>query len=865
MTFGAYGILAPLGRGGMGEVYRARDSRLGRDVALKILREDAALDPERVRRFEGEARAASSLNHPNIVVVYEVGEATVPGETRPIRYLAMELSEGQPLNEILAGSRLPTKRFLEIASQLADGLARAHEGGIVHRDLKPSNVMVSGDDHVKILDFGLAKLRGVQDGGSSSAPTRDDTETSPGTVMGTVGYMSPEQVRGEPATTASDQFSLGCIFYEMLTGNRPFRAASSADVMSAILRDDPLPIAESNPGAPDPVCWIVERCLAKSPGQRYVSTRDLARDLQNLRGHALESKSRMGVEPSPPPRRRGWGAAVAAGLLVLGAAAAMLLTRAWKPRPEPDFRRLTFRRGIVYRSLFVPKSGTILYTGSWEAGPTRSYLASPDYPGNERALESEEQLPMGFTGDGSQVLVLLGPSRAAINAQGTLAWRPTLGGKPRPILQSAGWADWTEPGRLLAVARDSGPERLVEIRRPDGSLVRTVFRTSGGISYVRFSPTGDRVAFIHHPSRYDDGGEVRIVGTDGSGSKALTPRFERCVGLGWNARRGVIWFTGSRGAMYNSSLWTVTASGTLRHLQSFPDFFVLQDVSPTGDRCLAVSNSGGTEVVVRRPGAAVRDLTWLGSSMISDISPDGKNLLFTDAGATEKTQGIWMRPFEGGEAVRLGSGGFPRFSPDGRSIIAVTPLLSGSQQLILLSTETGATRQLTNSDAAFSMPSFASPRTILAMRSMEGTSEVWRMDTDGSNARSLGATGCDLPMADPAATSFVCRGANAPGTLYLYPMEGGTGRKILDLGSGPALIYMRWDAQGSEIYGVTDDRQLIAIDSRSGAEHWRKPLDLGEEYANDTLLAVALDGEASLQAYSFDRFSSGLYVATGFE
>ena len=321
LTFGAYRIVAQVGRGGMGEVYRARDTRLGRDVALKILREDGAADPERVRRFEDEARAASSLNHPNIVVIYEVGDAVIPGESQATRYLAMELLEGHALNEIVSGRQLPTRRFLEIAFQLADGVARAHESGIVHRDLKPSNVVVSDGDHVKILDFGLAKLRSVPDENSSSAPTRDETATAPGTVLGTAGYMSPEQIRGEAATAASDQFSLGCIFYEMLTGRRPFSGKSSADVLSAILRDDPSPIAESNPGVPDPICWIVDRCLAKSPGQRYVSTRDLARDLQNLRGHMLESKPRMPLEAlpaaaaavvaggrrgdAPPARRRG--------------------------------------------------------------------------------------------------------------------------------------------------------------------------------------------------------------------------------------------------------------------------------------------------------------------------------------------------------------------------------------------------------------------------------------------------------------------------------------------------------------------------------------------------------------------------------
>ena len=868
LTFGAYRILAPLGRGGMGEVYRARDTRLGRDVALKILREDAALDPERVRRFEGEARAASSLNHPNIVVVYEVGEATIPGETRPTRYLAMELSEGQPLNEILAGSRLPTKRFLELASQLADGLARAHEGGIVHRDLKPSNVMVSGDDHVKILDFGLAKLRGVQEDGSSSAPTRDDTETSPGTVMGTVGYMSPEQVRGEPATAASDQFSLGCIFYEMLTGYRPFRAASSADVMSAILRDDPPPISESNPGVPDPVCWIVERCLAKSPSRRYVSTRDLARDLQNLRDHVLESKPLVSIEAAPPRRRRWWGGAgIAAALLVLGAAAALLLTNFWRPRQEPDFRRLTFRRGVVWRALFVPNSQNILYTASWEGGPTRSYLTIPESAGGDRSLESEVQLPMAFSQDGSEVLVLQGRSRAAINTQGTLAWWPTLGGQSRQILQNAGWADWSGAAGLLAVVRDDGAERVLEIRQANGQLVRTVFHTVGAMSYVRFSPDGRAIAFIHHPSRYDSAGEIRFAETSGAVSRSVTPTFERCAGLAWNARTGEVWFTASRRNIYSSALWSVGRSGAVHRVHTFPDLFTLQDVSATGERCLVTSSASGRGLVIRRAGAAPRDLTWLGLSMVADLAPDGKSVLFWDGGATEKSYGTWIRPLSGGDAVRLGTatpGVLPGvFSPDGRSVIAMTPQLPGPAQLVAIPVGPGATHQLTSDAASYSGPSFAGPDTILFERAEGGTSGIWRMAKDGSQRRPLGATGCDLPTASPDGRFFLCRCGESKGALHVFPLEKGEGRKLVELPNGEMVIYARWNRSGSSIFAVTPDLHLFTIEAIGGKILGMESVELGETVAAGTLRAAALNDDASIQAYSFDRFSSGLYLADG--
>ncbi len=860
-TFGAYKILAPLGRGGMGEVYRARDTRLGRDIALKILREDGAADPERVRRFEDEARAASSLNHPNIVVIYEVGEATIPGESRPTRYLAMEVSEGQPLSEVLAGSRVPTRRFLELAFQLADGLARAHEGGIVHRDLKPSNVMVSRDDHVKILDFGLAKLRSVTEGGSS-LPAREDTETAPGTVMGTVGYMSPEQVRGEPATPASDQFSLGCIFYEMLTGNRPFRAKSSADVMSAILRDDPVALAEASPATPEPVCWIVERCLAKSPGHRYVSTRDLARDLQNLRGHALESKPRMSVEALPPARRRWRPAAVAAALLLLGAAAALLVTQSWKQRPEPDFRRLTFRRGVVWRALFVPNTNTILYTASWDGSSTKTYLTMTGSAGSDRMLESDVQLPMAFSRDGSEVLVLLGRSRAAINAQGTLAWRPLLGGQPRSILQNAGWADWSDAVGLLAVVRDAGAERVLELHRATGQLERSLFRTLGGISYVRFSRDGREVAFIHHPSRYDSAGEVRLADTRGSGSRSLTPTFQRCAGLDWDFKTGEVWFTASRANVYSSTLWRLSPRGSLHILLGLPDVFTLQGVS--GDqRALLISSASGRGMVVRRRGERPRDLTWLGMSLVADISPDGKSLLFEDGGPTEASHGSWLRPLDGGDALRLGPAVPGAFSPDGRSVVATTPQLQGAPQLVSMPVGPGPTRPLTSDAASHSGPSFAGPDTILFERALGGTSEIWRMARDGTQARSLGATGCDMPFASPSGHSFVCRCGEAKGSLYVFPLEKGEGRKLAELTDGEMVLFARWSGSGSEIFAVTSSLELLTIDAATGKIRSTEPVDLGETVAPSTVRSATLNEDASIQAYSFERFSSGLYLADG--
>ncbi|MFY9552690.1 MAG: protein kinase [Thermoanaerobaculia bacterium] len=312
---GPYEILAPLGSGGMGDVYRARDTRLGRVVAIKVLPEALSEDRERLARFETEARAASALNHPNIVTIYDVGS----GETGA--YLAMELVEGKTLRELLAGALAPAKVFA-IVAQVADGLAAAHEAGIVHRDLKPENVMVRGDGLVKILDFGLAKSVPVT--GAAAGATQAPTQTSltePGVVLGSVGYMSPEQAAGGTADLRSDQFSLGAILYEMVTGRRAFQRATAVETLSAILRENPPPIAASHPETPEPLRWVIERCLAKDPGERYASTRDLARDLSRLRERPAET----GVSPTARAPKRVAARVVAAAVVLAGILAAGLL------------------------------------------------------------------------------------------------------------------------------------------------------------------------------------------------------------------------------------------------------------------------------------------------------------------------------------------------------------------------------------------------------------------------------------------------------------------------------------------------------------------------------------------------------------
>jgi predicted Ser/Thr protein kinase len=344
----------------MGEVYRGRDDRLGRDVAIKVLPSAISEDADRRARFEQEARSASALNHPNIVTVYDIGSSD------SAYFIAMELVEGRTLREHVAAGPVPTRKLLTIAGQIADGLAKAHASGIVHRDLKPENVMVNKDGFVKILDFGLAKLVApIQDGGSHLPTTAPGTQ--PGIVLGTIGYMSPEQASGEPVDFRSDQFSFGSILYEMATGKRAFQKKTAVETLSAIIREDPEPISKSNPAAPAPLRWIVERCLAKEQEGRYASTRDLARDLKQTADHISEASGEAASVEKPRKGRRLWWATrlvMLAALLAVGVADLALRLRAGAPtaKAPATLKRVTFGAGLEDEPSFSPDGKFLAYT-----------------------------------------------------------------------------------------------------------------------------------------------------------------------------------------------------------------------------------------------------------------------------------------------------------------------------------------------------------------------------------------------------------------------------------------------------------------------------------------------------------------------
>ena len=447
---GHYEILDAIGAGGMGEVYRARDTKLLRDLALKVLPIDVATDVDRLIRFEREARSASALNHPNIVTIYEIGRFDT------MSYIAMELVAGRTLRDVIMDGPLPIRRFITIAAQIADGLARAHDAGIVHRDLKPENVMITRDGTAKILDFGLAKLVG------DHTELVTVSQTTPGLVQGTVGYMSPEQASGKAVDSRSDQFSLGAVLYEMATAKRPFSRNTNAETLAAVIRDEPEPLHSLVPDLPLALRWAIERCLAKDPDERYASTRDLSRDLAQLRDHVSGASQRVSIPiPARAGRFSGWTMVIpwlAAATFAAVAAVAWL-----RPESVPAARlvRLTepLPAGVTYaptevsRAFSISPDGTRLVIEAISNRRRHLYL---------RALDSDRVTELEGSIDATSHFWSPDGRYLAFFADGKLKKIPATGGQPQVLCDAT-----------FAVLGAWGPDGSILFSRfdPPGSIV----------------------------------------------------------------------------------------------------------------------------------------------------------------------------------------------------------------------------------------------------------------------------------------------------------------------------------------------------------------------------------------------------------
>jgi len=657
-----YEIVSPLGAGGMGEVYRARDTRLGRDVAIKVLPEEFATRPEMLTRFEREARAIAALSHPNILAIHDFGS------DRGTTYAVMELLDGDTLRDALAGGALPPRRAVAYAIQIAHGLAAAHDKGIVHRDLKPENIFVTADGRLKILDFGLARqdLPAVAPSSATLAATVN-SPTEPGTVLGTVGYMAPEQVRGAAVDWRADIFSFGAVLYEMVSGLRAFQRETAAETMTAILRED---LPEPDAPVPPAIDRIVRHCVEKKPEARFRSAHDLAFALEAVTGPSSTSTvAPPAAMAAPRPRGRSWIVPGLAAALAVALTAAGVMWYGRRPATDvgassdpPHFRQLTFEDSVIESARFAPDGRTVVYTSARAIGESRIRITRLESPGTT-ALSVPNAMLQSVSSD-AEMLVGLNPQRLGAIEATTLVRLPLLGGAPRPVLEQVTFADWSADG-AIAVAHVVGSQQRLEY--PIGTVL---YQTEGEIGHPRVSPAGDRVAFLDWPVKNDDRGTVVIV--DRKGERQVVSRaWEGVRGLAWSPSGAEVWYTAA-GTGSDYDIWAAGPGHPEHRLYSAPGGIVLQDVTRDGKALITRYDRTIRVEGVFDDGPEVKDLSWLGGSFAQDISRDGRRVLLSHFGqGSSPNYDVYVRGSRDAEASRIGEGQGQQFSPDGTAVLAV--------------------------------------------------------------------------------------------------------------------------------------------------------------------------------------------------
>ncbi|HEX5031268.1 MAG TPA: protein kinase [Candidatus Eisenbacteria bacterium] len=847
-TLGPYEILAPLGSGGMGDVYRARDPRLGRDVAVKVLPPAFASDPNRLARFEQEARAVAALNHPNIVAIYDVGKDP---EGRP--YLVTELIEGTTLRTRLSDEPLPLRQAVDFGLQIAHGLAAAHDRGIVHRDLKPENLFVTKDRRVKILDFGLAKVVGPR-GGIESTIAVGATES--GTVLGTVGYMAPEQVRGETADHRSDLFAFGSILYEMIAGRRAFQALTAAETMTAILRSDPPPMGA--PGQiPSSIERVVRHCLEKTPGERYQSAHDLAFQLEGALGPG------DGAEGAARAKPRGrWLAVTALLAAIVGGLLAVAPRWLSPPAKPPEFHRVTFRPGFAWSGRFAPDGRTIVYSAAWGEAPLETYSTRPESP-ESRALGLKNASILSISKSGEMAVLLDASYAGGWAYRGTLARVPLEGGAPREILDSVLWADWEPGGRDLAVVRESGGERRLEY--PIGKVL---YKAAGTIGEPRFSPKGDLIAFLDHPIFGDDRGSVSVVDRRGS-VRRLTSVWKSIQGIAWAPGGKEIWFTAADEGPIRA-LYAVTPGGRLRTVMNPPGSLSLQDISPSGGVLLAewrirygITGRSGAD-------AGERDLSWLDWSAVRDFSHDGTQILFSEGGeGGGPSYGVYLRPTDGSPAVRLGEGETLALSPDGQWVLSVPR--GDKPHPVLLPTGAGQARSLPAGPLhEYQNGTWLKDGRVLLEASEPGHgNRYYVQDVNGGmpqavTPENVAGFGFGAHTASPDGRKVIARGPG--GSIAMWPLGPGEPTPVSGLVAGDVPI--RWADDGRTLYVARAaagrrELELARVDLPTGRRTLWKELVPRDAIGATRIGSPMVSPDGKAYAYTYGSHTADLYLVEG--
>ncbi|HEY3204678.1 MAG TPA: protein kinase [Thermoanaerobaculia bacterium] len=844
---GPYEILGPIGAGGMGEVYKARDPRFQRDVAIKVLPASLASDGDRLRRFEQEARAAGALNHPNILAVHDLGTGE---DGAP--YVVAELLEGETLRSRLSGGPLTPRRAIDYALQIAQGLSAAHDKGIVHRDLKPENLFLTEDGRVKILDFGLAKLVEPESsaGQQTSIPTASPG-TEPGVVMGTVGYMSPEQVKGQTADHRSDIFSFGTILYEMLSGRRAFRGDSAVETMSAILKEDPPDLSATNRNLAPALDRLVRHCLEKNPAQRFQSARDLAYDLEALSGVSGTPSALPAI--APKSRRPLWlGLAVAALAAAIAGTYWLGSRRSGGAQADLAIHRLTFRRGIVLGGRFAPDRKTVVYSAAWEGQPSDVFLARPG-GGESKSFGIPNSRVLSVSRSGSVAVNLRKEAAVRWYIKGTLAEIPLLGGSPRPILEDVVDAVWSPDGKELAIVRETAGKHVLEY--PAGKrLDETPFL----IDSPAISPDGRSVAYAR--SGLD---KEEIVVCDRAGQKKTIADSPYDASIVWHPSAREIWYSAPRLEAGGSALYAATPSGGARRtLWTSPDLLTLLDLASDGS-VLVERRAVRRSVYFRGPDQPEeRDLSWLDWGLRFSLSDDGSTLLIAEMGVGGGQKGaVFLRRTDGSAAIRLAEGTGMSLSPDGRLAFVV---LEG--KLRLHPTGAGQPRDIPTGDVQPIDAEFfpGSDRRVRLVGHQPGQPiRNWALDLGGGKPRPIadGSQGAISPDG-----KLIAVRVDREDKSYIFSVEGGDRREIP--GAHVGEIVHQWSDDGRWLYVSNrlepPPRHVHRLELATGQrELWKTlaPSDRAGLFAVD-FIRISRDGR--FYVYGASRaVSSDLFVVEG--
>jgi serine/threonine protein kinase len=842
---GPYEIQSLIGAGGMGEVYRAHDSRLERTVAIKVLPASYSADRDRLQRFAQEARSAAALNHPNILSIFDIGDH------HGSPYVVSELLEGETLRDCLKRGHLSTRRAIDYALQVARGLAAAHDKGIVHRDLKPENLFITDDGRVKILDFGLAKLtRPELTHESGDAPTIQ-VVTEPGVVLGTVGYMSPEQVRGKEADPRSDIFSFGAILYEMISGQRAFHGETAADIMSAILKEEPPELAEIALNLPPALERIVRHCLEKNPAQRFHSISDVAFGLDVLTG--VLSTATSSKQPIAPLReRRRWLLPVAAATVLCCAMAVVYMAGQHSTRASiPHFHRLTFRRGTILSARFSPDGQTIIYGAALEGRPTELFTTRFDST-DSRSLGLEKTQLLSVSPNGEVAVSMDQRQIDPFISAGTLGRVPLAGGAPREVAEDVTWADWTPDGSDIAIAKLGG--RGSNLQFPIGKVI---YQPRGWVSHVRFSPRGGLIAIADHVPHGDDG---RVVILDRDGNIKLASSFFITVqGLAWSPDQKEVWFTASKEGS-SRALYAMNLSGKERLVLRVPGVLTVQDIARNGRALLTVESDHFGILGYHDGDKDERDLSWFDWSLNGDVSPDGKNLIFFESGeGVGSNYSVFMRGMDGGPAVRLGSGEFPALSPDGKWVAAVN--LASPKQIELLPTGAGQARVITHDALEHTSVAWSPSGHAVVFSAYDATHaprNYW-MDLDSGKTHAITPEGTVGLLLSPDGKFVLVRDSERK--RWLYPLDGGDPEPFtapLD----PSDFIIDWEKDGKSVLAIKAGTRARVVRAYLGSAKVEevKNFSPSDPAGVVTVGDVRFSADRKSYAYDYFRILSDLYV-----